>query len=582
MKDIEIIHKIENEIGQSFEYETDENQNVISINLSEKGLKKIPDALSEFKFLKTLDIRKNNFDIQIKGLSEIVTLKQIDISNNTPKLWLHSKEIEDLFLNSNELETFNFRGNLPANTLPEWVIDKDFHINCPFEDSNFGLSIDFDAFAWFPPQELLCIGYNHTKYFRDKEIFPNVYKMKNTDIISNWKSDVDEKFIDKHIRTHNANQTDGPLKFRLEQLKILKFYGISEIHLAGIQNDAQWIFFTGENGYGKSAILQALVISMFGNEDNGKILDSKQNIGVFSELFSGTDSIVNIQVGLSGKRRYSYFKDNQNFTNFAAYGASRLNKSEKPQNSSRTYNLFNTDGYLLDIEQKMIEWEKDEIQSKYHNAAKQILIELLSPQVEDIIILRKGSETFVKYKEFQNDDLRSFEELATGYRSIIAMIGDMMIRLAETQPEISDFKELAGIVIIDEFDIYLHPKWQKELVKKLSDLFPHIQFIVSTHSPIPLLGAPKNSIVIKVDRDKEHGITSEKLDIDFTTLTPNSILTSPIFGFENLVSVSKSEDKNLNTEDYFNDIIEKDKSLKEISEYLDEDKTKRIIELLNS
>ncbi len=157
-----------------------------------------------------------------------------------------------------------------------------------------------------------------------------------------------------------------------------------------------------------------------------------------------------------------------------------------------------------------------------------------------------------------------------------------MIRLSKTQPKIDDFSELAGIVIIDEFDLHLHPKWQKMLVEKLTTLFPHIQFIVSTHSPIPLLGAPKNSIVIKVDRDKEHGITAEKLDIDFTTLTPNSILTSPIFGFENLVSVSKSEDKNLNTEDYFNDIIEKDKSLKEISEYLDEDKTKRIIELLNS
>lgn len=60
----------------------------------------------------------------------------------------------------------------------------------------------------------------------------------------------------------------------------------------------------------------------------------------------------------------------------------------------------------------------------------------------------------------------------SGYRSIIAMVGDFIIRLSENNRFIDSFNELEGIVIIDEFDNHLHPKWQKMLVQKLTDIFP--------------------------------------------------------------------------------------------------------------
>ena len=48
--------------------------------------------------------------------------------------------------------------------------------------------------------------------------------------------------------------------------------------------------------------------------------------------------------------------------------------------------------------------------------------------------------------------------------------------------------------MIDELDLHLHPQWQRTIVESLRTAFPKIQFIASTHSPIPLLGAPNNSI----------------------------------------------------------------------------------------
>jgi predicted ATP-binding protein involved in virulence len=261
-----------------------------------------------------------------------------------------------------------------------------------------------------------------------------------------------------------------------------------------------------------------------------------------------------------------------------------LHKNPRPFNDSKSNSLFNSVGELLDIEERMIAWEKDLAQSNYFKSVKEILIELLSPQITEIIINREGSDTAVNYFEFSDKGMnypKRFSELASGYRSIISMVGDIIIRLSKNQKIKSNFKELSGIVLIDEIDLHLHPKWQKALVEKLTQIFPKIQFIASTHSPIPLLGAPVNTVVINVQRSEEKGITAEKLDIDFSTLTPNSILSSPIFGFEELVPVSKTDDDFVHTEKDFKKISEKQKTRKKIAKYLSPEKTDEFLKLLN-
>jgi predicted ATP-binding protein involved in virulence len=131
------------------------------------------------------------------------------------------------------------------------------------------------------------------------------------------------------------------------------------------------------------------------------------------------------------------------------------------------------------------------------------------------------------------------------------MVGDMILRFYLNQPEIENPSEFTGIVIIDEFDLHWHPKLQIELPSKLSEIFPFVQFIVSTHSAISLLGAPQNTTIIKVNRTKEHGITAEKLAIDVAKLTPNIILTSPIFDMDSITSKSKKTIQDVRTEDDF-------------------------------
>jgi predicted ATP-binding protein involved in virulence len=74
-------------------------------------------------------------------------------------------------------------------------------------------------------------------------------------------------------------------------------------------------------------------------------------------------------------------------------------------------------------------------------------------------------------------------QLSDGERSFVAVLGDLVRRLALANPELKNPLLGAGVVLIDELELHLHPQWQREIVEKLRTTFPNIQFIVTTHSP---------------------------------------------------------------------------------------------------
>jgi predicted ATP-binding protein involved in virulence len=74
-------------------------------------------------------------------------------------------------------------------------------------------------------------------------------------------------------------------------------------------------------------------------------------------------------------------------------------------------------------------------------------------------------------------------QLSDGERSFLAIVCDLCRRLALANPGLENPLEGAGVVLIDEIELHLHPKWQREVVQKLRTTFPNIQFIATTHSP---------------------------------------------------------------------------------------------------
>jgi len=142
----------------------------------------------------------------------------------------------------------------------------------------------------------------------------------------------------------------------------------------------------------------------------------------------------------------------------------------------------------------------------------------------------------------------------------------MIMRLSIAQPEIKNPSDFTGIVLIDEIEAHLHPKWQKEFPHILSTTFPKVQFIVTTHSAISLLGMPENTVFFRVQRSEEKGTYIERMDIDVKNLLPNAIYTSPLFDMESIRSTENKGIAELNVEDDFNEIIKREESKKRIKE----------------
>jgi len=108
----------------------------------------------------------------------------------------------------------------------------------------------------------------------------------------------------------------------------------------------------------------------------------------------------------------------------------------------------------------------------------------------------------------KNGKRLTVNQLSGGELNLIAMIGDLARRMAIANPDSTKPLLGSGIVLIDEIDLHLHPKWQRMIVPKLRYVFPNCQFIISTHSPHVITHVEPESLFLLKQTDL--GIVTEK------------------------------------------------------------------------
>ena len=90
--------------------------------------------------------------------------------------------------------------------------------------------------------------------------------------------------------------------------------------------------------------------------------------------------------------------------------------------------------------------------------------------------------------------------LSDGERGSLALVLDLTRRLALANPTLDDpTAEAEAVVLIDELDLHLHPRWQRQIVHNLTAAFPRCQFIATTHSPQVIGEVPHDRIQIIAD-----------------------------------------------------------------------------------
>lgn len=322
----------------------------------------------------------------------------------------------------------------------------------------------------------------------------------------------------------------------IKSINIKDFYSIKNISLENLENKKE-IYILGENGDGKSLFLQALTVGLKGVEE-----------GDVFNLVKSQKEHYELKIEDSNSNTYDSNDKENVYKNLFAYGANRNNNCQMKEDESGYLTIFNPSWDL----KNPIEWLKyldhSEKSGKTNivsvEAAKKLLQELLNSDVQIDII----PET-VTFKE--KGSLVTFEQLSAGYKGVITIITDLLVRLSENQPNVVSIHEFKGIVLIDEVELHLHPKWKYNFVKRLRDIFPNIQFIMTTHSPTVLLGASKEAVFYKIYKeDGEVKISNQMPNEGYTN---NSLISSPLFDLGTITS--RDYDKTISSDDYIYDKI---------------------------
>lgn len=114
---------------------------------------------------------------------------------------------------------------------------------------------------------------------------------------------------------------------------------------------------------------------------------------------------------------------------------------------------------------------------------KEISFKRVNPNSNDIMLDTPNGEIY-------------FEYLSSGYKSCIAVLIGLIKEIEFRYKNPSKFiKEFDGIVFIDEIDLHLHPEWQAKIYEALKIILPNAQIFTSTHSPHIIQVANSNEII---------------------------------------------------------------------------------------
>jgi energy-coupling factor transporter ATP-binding protein EcfA2 len=116
------------------------------------------------------------------------------------------------------------------------------------------------------------------------------------------------------------------------------------------------------------------------------------------------------------------------------------------------------------------------------------------------------TKDFKHYIEVETDyGWVSLRQLSYGYQTMLAWVVDLAKRMIEAYPDSDTPLEESAVVLVDEIDLHLHPSWQRRIVGDLSRIFPNVQFIATSHSPLVVQSAERcNIAVLHKDGDRIH------------------------------------------------------------------------------
>ncbi|TGD76906.1 AAA family ATPase [Hymenobacter wooponensis] len=339
-------------------------------------------------------------------------------------------------------------------------------------------------------------------------------------------------------------------RFSIKSIDIENFKSLEKISLQlppvnDKESRESWLLLLGDNGIGKSSILQAVALALAGqNQLNRLQLDPADYLrrgtsdGKVVICSYEHDHPVVLTFSPAGFQA----SVNEAPTFILGYGSTRLlpKGNIQPDPNRLPYlnigNLFDYSVALSDPHK----WLRDVAQEEFDERIAPAFFDVLALRGDDRLLLSDGR---IEIKQF--DAVQPLEEISDGYKTIVGLVADIMQTLASDH---ATYHNTQGIVLLDEIGNHLHPRWRLKIVGALRRAFPKLQFIVTTHEPLCLRGLSHGEVVVLV-RDQAAKVRT----LDYTLLPDHSamrvdqLLTSDLFGLLNVMD----EDLETTYEEYY-------------------------------
>jgi predicted ATPase len=322
---------------------------------------------------------------------------------------------------------------------------------------------------------------------------------------------------------------------RIERVEIENFRGIQRLSFElgiGQGGQAGWTMLLGENGVGKSSILQALAIALMGEQrvqamgGDAKPSDllrrgaSSGSIRVFfaadAEPLTVQLTAEHIKFGQTAKRPRLIV---------LGFGSSRWlprpgGLDPDRDDFVRIRNLFNPFVPLTDTLGWLTALKADDFAR-----TTDALHHILRLDTDERLIRRNG-EILVREVGGRSRSGIPLRQFSDGYQSVVAMVGDIMELLS---PKRLDMSVAEGIVLVDELEAHLHPRWKMQVVSRLRTAFPGLQFVTTTHDPLCLRGLYDDEVLLLLRNSRREVVGVSELP-SVEALRVDQLLTSPYFG----------------------------------------------------
>ncbi|MBK9567593.1 MAG: AAA family ATPase [Saprospiraceae bacterium] len=294
--------------------------------------------------------------------------------------------------------------------------------------------------------------------------------------------------------------------FFITKIDIKKVRHLRDVEIDICEIERKHLILTGKNGSGKTSVLEAIKNLIFG------FSQALPNIEI--EL---TNNEINLATSFHPKVKISKLIG-INKWNFSAVRSLKVEKSagvkdkitnkvedfEKYLAKKRTEQAFLSFERENEKEVKVISEWFDKLESSLRFLFEDESLKMISKRTEDKLNFYLTSD----YREEFD-----FNTLSSGYSSVLYILFDMMQQMQNEGGSFDYTKE--GIALIDEVEAHLHISLQKKILPFLTEFFPNVQFIVTTHSPF-ILQSLKNAVIFDLETKKRYE--------DFSNYSSESIL----------------------------------------------------------